>query len=207
MATPKAKAQGPAPKARAPGSTLKAKARGSNAPSIDGGPFTGKPDISSPTRPPANATIYTSLPVDIGFAGPTHRFARADLEIEGIYHGEASYEGRIFLNNPKADPTTPKTIENGYAGSFNIFGHGGCVGDAGHCEISGAKRSPNDLRNPHPLTPARKRVRVTDALKAVALGTSEATITIVPIVTAANQLCDTKNVFRCERMRFVSYNA
>jgi hypothetical protein len=31
------------------------------------------------------------------------------------------------------------------------------------------------------------------------------TVTIVPVVTA-NRLCDTVNVFRCEKMQFVTYN-
>ena len=80
-------------------------------------------------------------------------------------------------------------------------------GDAGHCEVAGTKRAPNDLRYPHPLTPAKKRVRVTETLKALAATTDKVTITVVPVVTAANELCDTKNVFRCEGMRFVSYNS
>ena len=29
---------------------------------------------------------------------------------------------------------------------------------------------------------------------------------MVPVITAANELCDTENVFRCENMRFVGYN-
>src|SRR5437868_12271147 len=66
---------------------------------------------------------YTSPPVPIDFAAGPHRFYRADLEIRGIYHGEASYEGRIFFNNPAANEDTAKTTENGYAGSFYIFGH------------------------------------------------------------------------------------
>lgn len=162
--------------------------------------------IGSPIRPKTRAKTFTSPPVDISFAAPDHRFTRADLEIEGIFHGEVSYKGRIFLDNPKADVDTPQTPAEGYAGSFHIFGHGGCVGDAGHCAINGTKRDPNDLRNPHPLTPAKKRVSVTAALKAVAARKSKTTVTIVPIVTASTALCDNENVFRCENIRFVSYN-
>lgn len=161
--------------------------------------------ITSPVRPTSRATTYTSPPVDITFAGPSHRFARADLLIEGIFHGEASYQGRIFLDNPDATADTPKTLAEGYAGSFNIFGHGGCVGDAGHCEIT--KRDPDDLRYPHPLTPATKQIKVTAALKAVATKKDTTTVTIVPVVTASTELCDDVKVFRCERMRFVSYDS
>jgi tyrosinase len=154
----------------------------------------------------SRAQTFTSAPVRIDFAAPDHRLASADLEIDGIYHGEASYEGRIFLNNPQADASTPRTIENGYAGSFHIFGHGGCLGDPGHCEINEHKREPYDFRPPHPLTPASKRVTVTDALRALAKTSTEITITVVPVISAANALCDTTNVFRCASMRFISYN-
>jgi hypothetical protein len=152
------------------------------------------------------AKTFTSQPVRIDFASPDHRLTRADLEIDGIDHSEASYEGRIFLNNPQADDKTPRTRENGYAGSFHIFGHGGCMGDEGHCEVNEEGRERYDFRNPHPLTLATKRVTVTDVLRALAQNHKEITVTIVPVVTAANELCDTENVFHCQNMRFVSYN-
>jgi hypothetical protein len=157
-------------------------------------------------RGTGGAKSFTSRPVPIDFAAPDHRLNRVDLEIDGIYHGEASYEGRIFLDNPQADDKTPRTRENGYAGSFHIFGHGGCMGDVGHCEVNEEGREAYDFRNPHPLTPASKRVTVTDAVRDLAKTHKEITVTIVPVVTAANELCDTENVFRCQNMRFVSYN-
>ena len=167
----------------------------------------GRPSsLSSPTRGKGAANIYTSEPVTLDFIGAGHRYARADLEIDGIFHGEASYEGRVFLNNPKADHTTPKTLENGYAGSFYILGHGGCLGDPGHCDVDESKREAYDFRPPHPLTPATKRVTVTDALREIGKTSSEVTVTVVPIVTAANELCDTENVFRFGRMQFLTYN-
>jgi len=143
--------------------------------------------------------------VNIEFAGPGHRLTRVDLEISGVFHGEASYEGRVFLNNPNADQDTPRTLETGYAGSFHIFGHGGCLGDVGHCE-PGGHREPFDFRMPNPLTPAKKRINVTQTLQEIAKSSNEATVTVVPVITAANELCDTDNVFRCEGLRFVSYN-
>jgi len=161
--------------------------------------------IGPPSRPTTPANTYTTKPVPIDFADPSHRLADADLEIAGIHHGEASYEGRIYFNNPKADANTPRTLEHGYAGSFHIFGHGGCFGDVGHCEING-NRDPFDLRDSHPLIPINKRIPVTDALKYYARSNRPITITVVPVVSAANNLCDTKNVFRFEQMRFLSYN-
>jgi len=161
--------------------------------------------IGSPTRPKTPANTYTTKPVAIDFADPSHRLASADLEIMGVHHAEASYEGRVYFNNPKADASTPKTLEHGYAGSFHIFGHGGCFGDVGHCDING-NRDAFDLRDPHPLTPISKRIPVTEALKYYARANRPVTITVVPVVSAANELCDTKHVFRCNGMRFLSYN-
>ena len=163
--------------------------------------------LGAPRRPRSPAKIFTSAPIQLDFAGPDHRFTRADLEIDGIYHGEASYEGRIFLNNPKADARTATTPENGYAGAFHIFGHGGCLGDAGHCDVNEHHRQPYDFRPPHPLTPAKKRVTVTKTLREIAKNTTSVTVTVVPVVTAAHELCDTENVFRCENLHFVTYNS
>ena len=162
--------------------------------------------IGSPKRPTGAAKIFVSKPVPIDFAGPEHRFNRADLEINGIFHGEASYEGRIFFNNPKADASTPRTADNGYAGSFHIFGHGGCFGDVGHCDVEGRHQDSYDFRPPHPLTPAKKRITVTEPLRAAAKTAKQVTVTVVPVATAANDLCDTENVFRCKDMRFVTYD-
>ena len=51
-----------------------------------------------------------------------------------------------------------------------------------------------------------KRMTVTGALREVTKTLKEVTVTVVPIVSAANEMCDTKNVFRCENMHFVTYN-
>lgn len=162
--------------------------------------------ITSPVRSTTPANTYTSKPVSLEFAGPSHRFESADLEILGIDHSQASYEGRVFFNNRKADASTPKTLDQGYAGSFYIFGHGGCYGDVGHCEIN-KPLDGYDFRDSHPLRPTQARLPVTAALKQLAKSNSEVSITVVPVVSAANELCDTKNVFRFEQMRFLTYNA
>jgi hypothetical protein len=159
----------------------------------------------SPRRPTTRAKTFTSREIRVDFAGPGHRYNDAQLEIIGIDHSQSSYEGRVFLNNPNANQDTSLTLSNGYAGSFHIFGHGGCFGDVGHCVVKG-HREPYDFRNPHPLTPATKRVNVTNALRAVTKTDNKITITIVPVVNAANALCDVKNVFHCEKMRLLTYD-
>jgi hypothetical protein len=143
-----------------------------------------------------------------GLRGIISRCVRIRDIAAGVASGDRGcpYEGRIFLNNPKADAKTPKDLAHGYAGSFHIFGHGGCPGDVGHCEVSEHNREPYDFRSPHPLTPADKHVTVTTALREIAKSSKAVTITVVPVVTAVNELCDAENVFRCENIQFVTYN-
>jgi hypothetical protein len=74
--------------------------------------------------------------------------------VYGIQHGGATYQARVFLNNPRASELTAMTPETGFAGTFHIFGHGGCLGDPGHCDV--VPRDPHDPRPAHPLTPAHK---------------------------------------------------
>src|SRR5712692_3189416 len=85
------------------------------------------------------------------------QFSRADLEFIGVDHSGASYEARVYVNNPKADANTEATEANGYAGSYYIFGHGGCFGDIGHCALP-KQQDVFDRRPPHPLEPIRKVV-------------------------------------------------
>jgi hypothetical protein len=110
-------------------------------------------------------------------------FGRADLVFKGVDHSGVSYEVRAFLNNLEADETTTRTVEEGYGGRFVIFGHGGCYGDVGHCDIPTEPRGPYDFRLPHPLTPQTKIITVTRTLEYVLQeGTGELTsVTLVPI--------------------------
>src|SRR6266516_3166676 len=101
---------------------------------------------------------YTSPPIELPAADEA--FTRADLIFYGLDHSSYSYEGRIFLNAPDADEKASRG-HDAYAGSFWIFGHGGCFGDVGHCDIP-PRDDPFDLRPPHQLTPAPRTVTVTD---------------------------------------------
>ncbi len=80
-------------------------------------------------------------------------FTRADLVFSGVDHSAESCEVRSFLDNPTAEATTPRAPEAGYAGRFRVFGHGGCYGDLGHCDVPPPSPDPTDLRPAHPLTP------------------------------------------------------
>jgi hypothetical protein len=132
-------------------------------------------------------------------------FSRADLIFDGVDHSGASFEARVFLNNELADEQTPMTPEHGYAGSFHIFGHGGCFGDdLTHCQIRGLPR-PYDPRPAHPLTPARKVLMATDAIRQALAHGREMTVTVVPVVMAGTPKCDYENVLKFDRFSVVTY--
>lgn len=120
----------------------------------------------------------TSPEINIKDLGET--YTRADIELEGLDHGGSSYEGRVYVNNPDAGADTDTTAENGYAGSYYVFGHGGCYGDQGHCDV--VPRSPYDPRPPHGLSPTRKVVTATDVIRKAAAAGPTMTITVVPVV-------------------------
>ena len=117
------------------------------------------------------------------FDDPAVPIGRADLVFYDVDPKGPSYQARIYLNAPDADPTTPRDVEHGFAGWFTIFGHGGCFGDdERHCEYS-AHVDPFDLRPPRGIPPQTKTVTVTDALKR--LRGSEFTVTVVAVVATA----------------------
>jgi hypothetical protein len=130
-------------------------------------------------------------------------FSRADIEFNGVDHSGASFEARIFLSNPAADEHTQTSLETGYAGSFHIFGHGGCFGDEGHCEV--VPRRAYDPRPAHPLSPARKVVIATEAIRKALQSGDTATVTVVPIVRSLNEKCDTEDVLHFDNVRIVTY--
>lgn len=105
--------------------------------------------------------------------------SRADIEFHDVDHAGASYEGRVYVNNPAADESTGYDDPT-YAGSYHIFGHGGCLGDAGHCEVK--PRRMYDPRPAHPLTRAKKTVIATEAIKRAIEQGGEATVTVVPMI-------------------------
>lgn len=107
---------------------------------------------------------------------------RVDLVFYDVDHSGASYEARVFINAPDADADTPRDDPR-YAGSFHIFGHGGCFGDVGHCDVPNGPRDPFDLRPPHDLLPASKTVVVTEAFKRLISPQDETmTVTVVAYV-------------------------
>lgn len=149
--------------------------------------------LGAGTRDKARTRDDGVILVDLPFsASGEHEaeFSRADLVFTGVDHSGPSYEVRVFMNNPEADGSTARTAENGYAGRFVVFGHGGCFGDEGHCEVDAtapAVGAPAFAVRPHPLTPQSKALTVTRALRQVLAGDAGALtmLTLVPVLKAA----------------------
>jgi tyrosinase len=145
--------------------------------------------------------IYTSKPIDI--SGLDADFYRADLEFHDIEHDGASYQARVFVNNPDARRDTPRDAASGYAGAFHVFGHGGCYGAPGHCDLKVPR--PHDPRPGHPLTRAKKIVIATDAIRHARQTGDTMTITIVPIITGGTKKCDFTDVVKLHHINVKTY--
>jgi hypothetical protein len=146
-------------------------------------------------------TEFRSKPLDV----PVNRedIARADLIFYEVDHSGPSYVARVFLDNPKADADTPREPDSGYAGSFAVFGHGGCYGDEGHCAPSDRLRDEFDRRPPHPLTPQTRTLEITDALKRT---TGEKTrVDVIIVIRESEVSAASQKVSPCASVRLVAY--
>ena len=152
-----------------------------------------------------NAKVYVSKPIKIDFKNLENLFERADLEFYDIEHAESSFEGRVFLNNPDANINTEKTKENGYVDSFYVFSHGGCFGDAGHCDIRKERRK-YDTRPVHPLTPTFTTVTITSMLKEISKKTNEIIVTVVPVPMGGSDMCNFEDIFKFKKLSLVTYD-
>jgi hypothetical protein len=150
------------------------------------------------------AKVYKSLK-KISVTDLSTQFSRADVEFIGVEHSGASYEARVFINNPDANANTPPIEANGYAGSFSIFGHGGCFGDVGHCEVH-KEQDPFDPRPSHPLLPIKKVVIATDAIKSAVTRKADISVTVVPLVMGWTEKSDTDDVLKFDHINLVTYD-
>ena len=105
-------------------------------------------------------SVAITFEIELPAGADQPEFARADLTFYGLDHSGPSYEVRVFFDHPDAGPDTPLSADAGFAGKYSVFGHGGCFGEEGHCEIR-APVSAFDRRQPHPLAPLHV-VRVFD---------------------------------------------
>jgi len=146
------------------------------------------------------AERYTSEAIELPNAGPG-AISRADLVFYGVDHSSSSFCARIFLDKPDADATTP-IDDPSYAGSFSIFGHGGCFGGPGHCDVK-ERDEPFDLRPPHQLTPATRTVIVTDHIKRLLVEGSSDTFTVTVVAVVPGD--ESNDVLTLRHVRLLSY--
>jgi tyrosinase len=129
-------------------------------------------------------------------------YYRADLVFYAVDHAGPSFQARIFFNNSDADENTECSEEHGYAGAFHIFGHGGCFGEEGHCDVPTGPRDPFDLRPPHQLTRITKTVIVTAAVKRHSGETIR--VTVVPVVRSEGAV-RREDVLEFDSMRLLTF--
>jgi hypothetical protein len=128
----------------------------------------------------AKAKTYTSQKIHINKENLEKDFYRGDLLLLGVHINVPTYEGRVFINNTKANSDTPTDLEHGYVGSYGIFGHPDCLGDAGHCDMR-PQRFKFDVI-PYRLAPENIAISITEKLKSMLSQTEDFTVTICPIV-------------------------
>jgi tyrosinase len=111
-------------------------------------------------------------------------FRQAELHLLAVRHPLESAEVRVFFNVPP-DAATPIQGNDAYAGSLFTFGHGGCSGDEGHCDVPDL---PEDARRfvavraRHHRTPMHYRLDVTRALHAAkAAGAASLSVHMIAI--------------------------
>ncbi len=147
------------------------------------------------------ANLVTSTPIPTTLLDA--EFTRADIEFHGLDHSGATYEGRVYLNRPDASEQTPRDVPE-YAGSYFLFGHGGCLGDPGHCAVT--PRRFYDPRSEHPLTPTLKVVIATEAIRRAKDGADQITVTVVPILLSTNKTVGTpEDLVDYNEVRIVTY--
>jgi hypothetical protein len=146
---------------------------------------------------------FVTQPIVLSPALRAGRYSRVTVVLHGVDHSKASYEGRLYLNDPDADSQTGRE-QPSYIGSYHVLGHGECFGDVGHRDIPTGPRAPFDPRPAHQLTPHSKAVIVTDPLTRILASepTLESiTITIVAVATGAAE----NTLLAIRELRLLSY--
>jgi tyrosinase len=149
---------------------------------------------------------YVSQPVSVPPTEGVAPYSRIDLVFHGVDHSGSSYGARVFLGAPEADESTPLNEESGYVGSFFVFGHGGCFGDVGHCDVPEAPRGPHDRRLPHPLTRQKKTLVLPEPLKGRLLENAggTVTVTVVPVASESPVVAEDE-LLKFDRLSLITY--
>jgi tyrosinase len=133
--------------------------------------------------------------------------SRADLVFYDVDHSGPSFEARVYVDNPGADESTGTSVDDGYAGSFTVFGHGGCFGEDGHCLPNQRTTDPFDHRAPHPMTGWTLTVIGTEALTRAIVdrGVQAIDVTVVPIVAPLYETPPADDPLKFSHVRLLAY--
>ena len=185
-----------------------------NSPKSSNSSTSSSPSSLSPNTPspPSKYTksskpkTYTSKEITLNLK-LENRFKNARIEIYGLDHSGPSYEGRVFINNPQANQRTKLTESSGYVGSYYVFGHGGCFGDMGHCNIP-VERHWYDRRPSHPLLPYYVSIDISGYLKKLKEKFGRFRVSVVPVLarTSYKAPVDVENIVKFEKIGIVTYD-
>ncbi len=150
------------------------------------------------------ATPSKPLTLEVPVLEEGEAITRADLIFYGVDHSRESYEARVYIGNRRASVDTGLDPEKGYAGSYTIFGHGGCFGEEGHCDPERRYTDDFDVRSPHPARPQTKIVVITDALKRM-LPADEVEITVVAVDSTGKE-SKPSDVMEFQEVRLLVYS-
>jgi len=151
---------------------------------------------------------FDSEPLPLSPAVLDGEFSAADLVFYEVDHSGESFEALVFLNPSGVGPSTPLKLESGFAGSFVVFGHGGCIGDEGHCDVPTFHKDPFDSRPLHPLTPQTKMVDIGEALQEARKQGDHLTVSVLATVPGAEGADgpDTADALFFSAMRLLAYD-
>ena len=92
-------------------------------------------------------------------------FRKAEIRLHWVPQLMRSCFIRAFLNQPGADAATPVHDNPNFAGYLAVFGHGGCYGGPGHCDLPPAQSRDYDRRPRSHNTPRNHRIDVTQCAR------------------------------------------
>jgi hypothetical protein len=105
---------------------------------------------------------------------PLRGSGELNLIFRGVEQAGPSFEGRVFVTAPDATDATPRTVEEGYLGSFHVYGYGQPL-------PPGLARRSRDRDSPV-VAPIEKQLQVSgDQFFAALQGADSASITVVAI--------------------------
>lgn len=127
-----------------------------------------------------------SVPIDLA-----KNHEAAELRLHKVVPPEYSFYIRAFLNQPDADISTPLDGNDHFVANLPMWGHGRCVGEAGHCDSRPEIPRKYDMRPRHHNTPRNYRLNLGPAIKRLAAkGAKDFTVHLVLVGADGKEIRD-----------------